>query len=51
MDADGNDVLVQEQGTGEEESEEHNHSREGTEESEKVESEEKTSCHFHAGVE
>lgn len=51
MDQDGNDVLVQEQDTGEEESEQHNHSNDGIEQSQESESNEGTSCHFHAGVE
>lgn len=51
MDQDGNDVLIQEQETGEEESEQNNHSHEGTEESQESESKEGTNCHFHAGVE
>ena len=51
MDQDGNDVLIQEQETGEEESEQNNHSHEGTEESQESASKEGTNCHFHAGVE
>jgi len=45
MDADGNDVLIQEEATGESESE---HSDHGHEESS---SEGEQNCHFHAGVE
>lgn len=48
MDEDGNDVLIQEEGTEAESGSEERHSEHDHEESS---SEAKQNCHFHAGVE
>jgi zinc transporter 1/2/3 len=48
MDADGNDVLVQAEGTATETSSTDSHSAQASEESS---GETKQNCHFHAGVE